>query len=279
MNRRTRRLVAFPYPTWTLGRQVRDGCVGCKISPHSPSVPSHHVWRLGLRTTQMEKSITLNEAVARLMNINFITHDTDLFEYLENLVVEAENNLADAIDNEEPIEDYELIIKAANHRYQLAHCFKDHLLAELERSPEKSILKKSEQTSSMTHITVESLLNWASRHYQMGRLDYEELNDDLIELPTKCVEHEAVKIAEEGMTGKVALRLYILFAHLLELFIKAKQNKTGFGTPDAINVTQTAEVLHQSIAINRGNDRFYNLEIIKSRVEIAIAMKRLFGKK
>lgn len=227
----------------------------------------------------MEKSITLNEAVARLMNINTIPHDTDLFEYLENLVLEAENNLRYAIDNQEPLESYEFIVKAANHRFQLAHCFKDHLLSELERPPEKRTLKKSDETSSMTHITVQSFVDWATQHYCMGRLDYEELNDSLLEPPSKCIEHEAVKIAEEGITGKVALRLYVLFAHLLELFIKAKQNKTGFGTPDDINVTQTAEALHQSITLNRGIDRFYNLEIIKSRVEIAIAMKRLFGKK
>ena len=226
----------------------------------------------------MEKSITLNEAVARLMNIGSVPEDIDLIDYLDALILEAETNLGHAIDHQEPLERYELTVKAANHRFQLAHCFKSHLLAELGKPPEARILKKSDETSSFTHTTVHSFLEWADQYYCMGRLDYEELNDSLLEPPVKHIEKEAIKIAEEGMTGTVALRLYVLFAHLLELFIKAKNNKTGFGTPDAINVTQTAESLHESIVLNRGIDRFYNLEIIKSRIEIAIAMKKLFGK-
>ena len=172
-----------------------------------------------------------------------------------------------------------MIADAAIHRFQLAHCFKNHIMAELENPSGSSLLKKSEQTSQILHIEYQSFLEWADQHYCMGRLDYEELNDSLMEKPSKRSEREAMKIAKEGMTGKVAMRVYILFAHLLELFIEAKKNKTGFGTANAINVTQTADSLHASIQDHRGDNKFFDTESIKTRIEVAIAMKKLYGKK
>jgi hypothetical protein len=72
----------------------------------------------------------------------------------------------------------------------------------------------------------------------------------------------------------LAKRLYITFALALEELVASKKNPTGFGTADDINVAQTAESLYARTT----NPKNYDIEILKSRIEVAIAMKKQFGK-
>jgi len=60
----------------------------------------------------------------------------------------------------------------------------------------------------------------------------------------------------------------------LEELVSSKQNPIGFGTADDINVSQIAELLCERAAFRKN----YNTEILKTRIEEAIAMKKLYGK-
>jgi hypothetical protein len=68
-----------------------------------------------------------------------------------------------------------------------------------------------------------------------------------------------------------------MFAFLLEAFvgIKNKSKIYEFGTPVNINVKNLAEHLSH-IASPNGNLRYFSDESFKSRIEVAVAMKKIW---
>lgn len=224
----------------------------------------------------MSNSLTIDEAVARMLNIDELPPDVEIVDYLDAIADQADTDLENAKLKQESTETFEHCLKAAELRYQLAQHYKNHLLAELDRPSGTSLIKKSDKSSRIPHIELKSLEEWASRYYCIGRLDYEELKDRMLKKPITNKEIKAAKIAKTNLPGNGAKRLYILFAHSLALYVKAAQNKIGLGTPDAINVSQVAETLRQSVLEHSGNDTKFSVETIKTEIEIAIAMKNLF---
>ena len=155
-----------------------------------------------------------------------------------------------------------------------------------------TILKRQPNSSGTEKLEINSVAEWASTHYGIDRFDYEELNNESTELPITESERMATKIAEKkiSLTSKVATRLYISLAYLLEEFIHTKQtNSKLFGTVENIKVDSVAELLRLRALSFKGaapkknpeNEeyaQFYSKETFRSTIEIAIAMKKLFGK-
>lgn len=246
----------------------------------------------------MSNAITIEEAVARMVNVSHIPIETDLIEFLNACAGNAENEYDKAKKDGLPDVQLELLqlrINACDLRYKLAKTIKQHMEWELQSPPKIAFLKRSSDTSVLARLELESVAEWADYHYGIGRLDYEELGNAARETPMTGAEKEAIKISEEGLSPKVIQRLFITFAYLVEAFVDAKKNPVGFGTPDNPIVLQVAETLHQrAVEFHHGAAKSketeakkniivdkvknFDIETLKGRIEIARAMKKLFGK-
>ena len=225
----------------------------------------------------MANTITIEDAVARMVNVGKIPMGVSLLDYLDAIVRDAENKLEEAREQELPHQEVQLLercINAGTARYTLAGELLKHIQWELETPPKSSVLKVSPESGNTMQLELSSVAEWASVNYGIDRFDYEELSNQNRELPNTNTEKLAEKVAKEGLTAVLAKRLYITFALALEELVSSKKNPTGFGTADDINVAQTAESLYARTT----SPKNYDIEILKSRIEIAIAMKKLFGK-
>jgi hypothetical protein len=225
----------------------------------------------------MANTITIEDAVARMVNVGKIPIGVSLLDHLDDIVKIAENKLEIArelgVSNQE-VQLLERCINAGTARYTFAGELMNHIKWELDTPPKSSVLKVSPESGNTKQLELSSVTEWASVNYGIDRFDYEELSNQSRELPNTNAEKSAEKVAKEGLTAVLAKRLYITFALALEELVSSKKNPTGFGTADDINVAQTAESLYARTT----SPKNYDIEILKSRIEIAIAMKKLFGK-
>jgi hypothetical protein len=227
-------------------------------------------------------SLSIEEAVARMVNIGNLPIGVPLIDFLDQLVANAEDDFNDARNKNLPSDHVHLLERrkmAANARFQLASELKLHMEWELETPNYLSLLKVSDRTSSVTRLELDSVELWARFHYDIYRFDYEELNYANTEKPITTVEKAVKEIDEEGLKPLVAKRLYVLFAHVLEALVEVKNNPTGFGTSDNMNVSSIAELICQRIVNFKGTAKSYDTEIIKGRIETAVEMKKQYGKK
>jgi hypothetical protein len=225
----------------------------------------------------MANTITIEDAVARMVNVGKIPMGVSLINHLDDIVKIAENKLEIArelgVSNQE-VQLLERCINAGTARYTFAGELMKHIEWELDTPPKPSVLKVSPESGNTKQLELSSVAEWASDNYGIDRFDYEELSNQSRELPNTNTEKLAEKVAKEGLTAVLAKRLYITFALALEELVASKKNPTGFGTADDINVAQTAESLYARTT----NPKNYDIEILKSRIEVAITMKKLFGK-
>ena len=225
----------------------------------------------------MANTITIEDAVARMVNVGKIPMGVSLLDYLGAIVNDAENKLEEAREQELSSQQIELLglcVKNNARKYTFAGELLKHIQWELDTPPKSSVLKVSPESGNTMQLELSSVAEWASVYYGIDRFDYEELSNQSRELPNTNTEKLAEIIAKEGLTAVLAKRLYITFALALEELVASKKNPTGFGTADDINVAQTAESLYARTT----NPKNYDIEILKSRIEVAIAMKKLFGK-
>jgi len=225
----------------------------------------------------MANTITIEDAVARMVNVGKIPMGVSLLDYLGAIVNDAENKLEEAREQELSSQQIELLglcVKNNARKYTFAGELLKHIQWELDTPPKSSVLKVSPESGNTMQLELSSVAEWASVYYGIDRFDYEELSNQSRELPNTNTEKLAEKIAKEGLTAVLAKRLYITFALALEELVASKKNPTGFGTADDINVAQTAESLYARTT----NPKNYDIEILKSRIEVAITMKKLFGK-
>jgi hypothetical protein len=225
----------------------------------------------------MANTITIEDAVARMVNVGKIPIGVSLLDHLDDIVKIAENKLEIArelgVSNQE-VQLLERCINAGTARYTFAGELMNHIKWELDTPPKSSVLKVSPESGNTKQLELSSVTEWASVNYGIDRFDYEELSNQNRELPNTNTEKLAEKVAKEGLTAVLAKRLYITFALALEELVSSKKNPTGFGTADDINVAQTAESLYARTT----SPKNYDIEILKSRIEVAIAMKKQFGK-
>ena len=225
----------------------------------------------------MANTITIEDAVARMVNVGKIPMGVSLLDHLDAIVSDAENKLEEAGEQELSSQQIELLglcVKNNARKYTFAGELLKHIQWELDTPPKTSVLKVSPESGNTIQLELSSVTEWASVNYGIDRFDYEELSNQNRELPNTNTEKLAEKVAKEGLTAVLAKRLYITFALALEELVSSKKNLTGFGTADDINVAQTAESLYARTT----NPKNYDIEILKSRIEVAIAMKKMFGK-
>lgn len=230
----------------------------------------------------MSNAITIESAVARMVNIESIPSGSNLMDYLDKLATEAEDDYEKAKNEglkHEELQMLELCVQASDLRYKLAGTLKLHMEWELETASKNAILEPSGDISNEVTVELESVTKWAEFFYGIGRFNFEELNNAARETPTKPTEKRAVEINKKGLSGALATRLYITFACLLEGFVEAKNDPKEFGTPEKIKVSKVADSLLALVRKFRESDQFYDMETLKDRIEISLAMKKLIGKK
>ena len=238
----------------------------------------------------MSNSITIEEAVARMVNFENIPDGISLIDSLDLCVRIAEDDLDEAKANKLPSKQIDLFkyrVKACNARFELAGYLKLLIEWELDTSLDNSCLKLSPDSSSTTRLEVDSMAEWAGDKFEIGRFGYEELKEEHKELknelqgelPKKAAENEACRIADEGLSGDLAKQLYNLSAFLLEEYVKIKLEKDkDYGSVDEPNKSKLAEELAQAASTSKGERRGYGKETLKTRIENALAMKELFVK-
>jgi hypothetical protein len=220
----------------------------------------------------MGNSITIEDTVARMVNVGEIPLGVPLLDYLDAIVKDAEDKYEQAKAQDLPLDLLDVRVKASNSRFELASYLKQHIEWELDTPSKESILKRSPDSYNTQLLELKSVAEWASFHYGIDRLDYEELNNTAREVPTNNAIKNAEKIAKNGLTPILAKLLYVTFAYALEELVATKKNPIGFGTAENINVLQTAELLYNRAT----NTKNYDTEILKNRIETAIAMKKLY---
>ena len=241
----------------------------------------------------MANTITIEDAVARMVNVGKIPMGVPLLDYLDAIVSDAENKLEEAKEQEVSNQEVQLLercINAGTARYTFAGELLKHIEWELDTSPKTSVLKVSPESGNTMQLELSSVAEWASVYYGIDRFDYEELSNQSRELPNTNTEKFAEIIAKDGLSKKLATRLYISLAYLLEEFVAMKQTNTKlFGSVENINVDSVAEPLRLRALNFKGADpkrsldgeeyaQFYSKESLRSTIEVAIAMKKLFGK-
>ena len=241
----------------------------------------------------MANTITIEDAVARMVNVGKIPMGVSLLDHLDDIVKIAENKLEIArelgVSNQE-VQLLERCINAGTARYIFAGELMNHIEWELDTPPKSSVLKVSPESGNTKQLELSSVAEWASDNYGIERFDYEELSNQNRELPNTNAETSAEKVVKDGLSKKLATRLYISLAYLLEEFVAMKQTNTKlFGSVENINVDSVAEPLRLRALNFKGADpkksldgeeyaQFYSKESFRSTIEVAIAMKKLFGK-
>lgn len=241
----------------------------------------------------MANTITIEDAVARMVNVGEIPLGVSLIDYLDAMVSAAEDKLDEAKEHKlssQEIELLELCVKANEVKFTFATLLKQHIEWELATPPKTSIFKISTDSVNIRQLELSSVAEWAFINYGIDRFDYEELSNKSRELPITKSDMLAETIAKKGLTSKLATRLYISLAYLLEEFVSMKQVNTKlFGSVENINVDSVAEPLRLRALNFKGADpkrsldgeeyaQFYSKESLRSTIEVAIAMKKLFGK-
>lgn len=236
--------------------------------------------------SSLSKSVTVEEAVANLIYIGELPPGESLLDWTKSECLDAKSeyqkSLKDNLEQHE-VERCNIRYKFCESRHNMALHLKRHIEWEL-RYPSKNKLMRANNSRSISRILMGDLAEWLMEEYQ---IDYElksyeyegygRHND--IEKKYSNAEATAIDVNERGLSGALARRLYVLIAYLLEVLVEAKKNPTGYGTADKINVHQVAELILQRVQAFKGNTKFYDIETLKSRFEIALAMKRQFGKK
>lgn len=241
----------------------------------------------------MANTITIEDAVARMVNVGEIPLGVSLIDYLDAMVSAAEDKLDEAKEHKlssQEIELLELCVKANEVKFTFASLLKQHIEWELATPPKTSVLKISTDSVNTRQLELFSVAEWAFINYGIDRFDYEELSNKSRELPITKSDKLAETVAKKGLTSKLATRLYISLAYLLEEFVAMKQANTKlFGSVENINVDSVAEPLRLRALNFKGADpkrsldgeeyaQFYSKESLRSTIEVAIAMKKLFGK-
>lgn len=127
--------------------------------------------RLGL--TKMKKklpsSVTIEEAVARMVNMDDIPEGFTLLDMLDAFREKASVEL----DNSPYDEDLRNRLDTSTHRYTLAKSLIHEIESEL-KSGNSNLLKPSDDSSSVTRLTLSSVSDWSSDRYGIGLPDWEE---------------------------------------------------------------------------------------------------------
>ena len=136
-------------------------------------------------------SITIEEAVARMINFDYIPTGFSLLDmteaFQEEAEVEYENAKLDRLPEGE-LDAFMCRVEACKARQKLAKSLLEHIKQELN-NPDDSLLVLSSDSSSMQRLELESLADWASEKYGIGIPDWLD-HDAKIDLRTDNAKNE-----------------------------------------------------------------------------------------
>lgn len=149
-------------------------------------------------TTANPSSLTVEEAVARMINMDYIPSGFTLLQMTAAFQEEAEVELENAQRghvSDDPIEALQLRLDACAARHTLAHSLLDRLRFEIA-NPQGSMIVQSDDRSSVARLTLSSVSSWASDRYGIGIAEWPDLPQSTIEQeePTPRATWEQVKV-------------------------------------------------------------------------------------
>jgi len=125
-------------------------------------------------------SITIEEAVSRMVNMDYIPTGFSLIDMAEAFLEEAEIDYHNAKVDRLPPEDlkiFALRVNVCTSRHLLAVCLLDHLKQELA-NPKTSSLIISPETTSSIRLELKSVANWSAEKYGISIPDWFGAEDD-----------------------------------------------------------------------------------------------------
>jgi len=119
--------------------------------------------------TTTPKTLTIDEAVARIVNLDYIPEGFTLEEMLSAFQEEAEVNLeaAGPFSLEDDLEDMEIRLQACNARLAFAKSIQEALNNQIEdiNLGKDSLIDISPDNGDQSRLTSESVAHWASEQY------------------------------------------------------------------------------------------------------------------
>ena len=125
-------------------------------------------------------SITVEEAVSRMVNMDYIPTGFSLIEMTEAFLEEAEVDYHNAKVDRVPPEDlkiFALRVDVCHSRRLLAISLLDHIKQELA-NPKTSTLIISPENTSSTRLELKSVANWSAEKYGISIPDWFCAEDD-----------------------------------------------------------------------------------------------------
>ncbi len=226
-------------------------------------------------------AVTAEEAVARLINFNYLPSTYSLFDmtsaFAEEAEVAYENSIA-SHSSENDIESLKFRMEACRHRHQLATMLHESIRRELNKKG-GVITRAGHHSSIIDHLDWDSVQEWADNQYGISipALHHNETLPCNVPKDTR----DALKKERTGLSRKVADGLYLAFYCLVEMYSKnhvpvAKNSKGG------INVSYIAEEIYKHAASESKEADIEGLsaETIKTRIEDAkkVKLSTLSGK-
>jgi hypothetical protein len=142
-------------------------------------------------------SITLEEAVARMVNLDYIPTGFTLLEmtsaFLEEAEVDYENARIDRLPDDQ-ITSLKTRMDACNARHSLAQLLMVDLRQEIDDS-ESGLVKVSSDSTSQVRLTLESVASWASDKYGIGIPEWSHAGQD--------ADHSVQTVRWEDITIKI----------------------------------------------------------------------------
>ncbi|MFH1218151.1 MAG: hypothetical protein V1706_16780 [Pseudomonadota bacterium] len=149
-------------------------------------------------------SITIEEAVAEMVNMDYIPAGFTLLEMIAAFQEEAEANYENAqIDRlpEDQITPLKIRMESCRARHTLAHLLMESLQYEVD-NPKDSMIVLSNDSSSKQRLTLTSVSDWAADRYGIGvsrwTNDVKKVGDNLKNVPWEDV---TVKIWKDNKIG------------------------------------------------------------------------------
>lgn len=228
-------------------------------------------------------SLTIEEAVALMINLDYIPTGFSLLELLAAFQEEAEVELHNAKIDSLPADQLDILAirnSASSARHSLAKLLTDHLCKEIV-NPESSIFVSTSGQTIEPRIDITSLSDWASEHYGIDIQAYRASNQigTGTDEPSQNVGWESITIKiyanhrlaysfekgpykqarfqDIGLMGKRKNGPNHLGLILLDLCEKVKFPKTKSENKDAAAISKLRNSLKKMTGISK--DPFYSI--------------------
>lgn len=206
----------------------------------------------------MDKTVTLEEAVARMINFDFIPDGYSLLDmtaaFVEEAEVQYENARSDHL-SEEVIIRLLSRLYACEARHELAKSLLIHIKEDL--ASQTSHLVVSKESTAVTRLTLKSVEAWASENFGIGWSAFQKPPSNTPVLsPELSIPSPSSNTADKRAHPRKERNLYVLLYALIEQIadIKQKQKITSFGSKEKPKVSEFAQALRALLAPGDAED-------------------------